>query len=486
MSGRIRNVAVGSLIAFLIVAISLTYWSVVARDDLRAREDNPRRLEDERAIVRGGIFDRNAVVLARSEPTVRLPSGRMAHRRVYPQSSTFSATGYYSLIYGSSGAEFAFDRALRGAARTDVWAAALGEALNRPPLGDDLRLTIDARLQQVATTAFGERRGAAIVLEVPSGAVWALFSTPLYDPNTLDADWERLRNDPAAPLVNRALQGIYQPGGALQVVIYSALLANPALQPQDFGTAAVPLRLNNLTLRCALEVGAPIDSLQTAFVRGCPPLFAEFAESYPAEVQEKIAAFGLLGAPLLSGYPVAAARPATPLGELNAADERRLAGAGQADLTVTPLQMAVVAGGIANYGNLITPYIADALRAPNAERWEPIQRTFLERAATTRESAERIRAAMREAALNGSARAANVPNLPPEATLYAHASLAFSGEGQNGWLIGFVELPDGRSLAAAVLIEDVQNVHEAARIGGELLAHAARLALAETPPTQSE
>ncbi len=477
MSGRIQNIAVGSLIAFLIVALNLAYWSAIERDVLRARADNPRRIEDERAILRGSIVDRNGVVLARSEPTVRLPSGRIAQRRVYPQASASSATGYYSLIYGSSGAEFAFDRALRGAARMDLWSAVLGELLNRSPRGDDLRLTVDASLQAAAAEAFGAYSGALVLLEVPSGAIWALYSAPLYDPNTLDADWERLRSDPRAPLLNRALQGAYQIGGALQLVIYSAMLANPALQPQAFDSAAAPVTIDNLTVRCLVESPLPIESLQSALARGCPNLFAEFAVQHPAEVQEKISAFGLLSAPRLNGYPTAPELPSTPLDALRDPSERLRAALGQGDLRATPLQMALVASGIANHGNVVTPYIAEALRAPDSEAWEAMPRASLERAAMTREAAGRVRAALREAVLSGSARAAAQFNFPPETTLHAHASLAFSGAGQDSWLIGFVDLPDGRALAIAVVVEAAEDAQVAARIGGQLLAMAAWRAL---------
>lgn len=479
MSSRLQKVAVGSLIAFLVVALNLTYWSTIERDALRARADNPRRFDDERAIVRGSILDRNGVVLAYSEPAARLPSGRIAQRRVYPQASAFSVTGYYSLIYGSSGAEFAFDRALRGAARADWWSAVLGEALNRPPQGDDVRLTVDAALQTAAAQAFGAYRGALVLLEVPSGAIRALYSTPLYNPNTLDADWAQLRSDPRAPLVNRALQGSYQMGSALQLVIYSAMLANPAAQPQDLTGAAAPLNVNGLSLPCAVEPPAPIESLQSALAYGCPSLFAKFTVQYPAEVQEKISAFGLLSALRLDGYPTAPEPRGIMLDALIDPDDRLREGAGQGDLTVTPLHMALVASGIANHGNLVSPYIAEALRPPDSDNWEPLPRTPLERAAATREAAGRIRAALRQAALSGSAQAAMSPALPPEVTLYAHAGLAFSGNGRSGWLIGFVDLPDGRALAIAVVVEAAEDVHVAARIGGQLLAAAAQHALQE-------
>jgi peptidoglycan glycosyltransferase len=249
------------------------------------------------------------------------------------------------------------------------------------------------------------------------------------------------------------------------------------LQPQTLDSAALPIALDDLTVRCLAESPLPVESLQNALARSCPHLFAEFAVQYPAEVQEKIIAFGLLTALRLNGYPTAPELRSTPLDALRESSDRLRAALGQGDLRVTPLHMALVASGIANYGNVVTPYIAEALRAPDSETWEAVPHTALERAAMTRESAERMRAALREAVLSGSAQAAAQFDFPPEVTLYAHASLAFSGASQDGWLIGFVDLPDGRALAIAVVVEAADDAQIAARIGGQVLALAARRAL---------
>jgi peptidoglycan glycosyltransferase len=61
-------------------------------------------------------------------------------------------------------------------------------------------------------------------MDVDSGDILALVSQPTYDPNMLDADWEQLESDPDAPLLNRATQGLYQPGGVLQPVVLAAAL----------------------------------------------------------------------------------------------------------------------------------------------------------------------------------------------------------------------------------------------------------------------
>ena len=94
--------------------------------------------------------------------------------------------------------------------------------------GNNLSLTLDIRLQQIAEEAFGERRGALVAIEPASGAVLAFVSRPGYDPNLFvdgidSASWSELNGSPDRPLTNRAIAGIYPPGSTFKP--YMALAA---------------------------------------------------------------------------------------------------------------------------------------------------------------------------------------------------------------------------------------------------------------------
>jgi penicillin-binding protein 2 len=106
-----------------------------------------------------------------------------------------------------------------------------------PVSGNNLLLSIDARLQEVAERAFGERRGALIALEPSTGGVLALVSKPGFDPNLFvdgidPSNWEALNTSPDHPLNNRALQGVYPPGSTFKPFMALAALElgkrNPA------------------------------------------------------------------------------------------------------------------------------------------------------------------------------------------------------------------------------------------------------------------
>lgn len=97
-----------------------------------------------------------------------------------------------------------------------------------PIPGNNLTLTLDAKLQQVAEQAFGKRRGALVAIEPSTGGILALVSMPGYDPNLFvdginTQDWDLLNTSEDKPMVNRALNGAYPPGSTFKP--YMALAA---------------------------------------------------------------------------------------------------------------------------------------------------------------------------------------------------------------------------------------------------------------------
>src|SRR5271165_5995247 len=98
------------LIGFFIVALSQAYWGVINADSMTAREDNPRLVEAERALMRGAIYDRTGQLLVESTPNGMSPSGKPLVMRHYLFPESASAIGYYSLVHGVGGIEATFDK----------------------------------------------------------------------------------------------------------------------------------------------------------------------------------------------------------------------------------------------------------------------------------------------------------------------------------------------------------------------------------------
>jgi penicillin-binding protein 2 len=136
---------------------------------------------------------------------------------------------------GKAGLEARYERALHGTTgfeevETDAGGRAVRTLRSTLPVsGNNLLLSLDARLQDVAERVFGDRRGALIAIEPSTGGVLALVSKPGYDPNLFvdgidTQNWEMLNNSPDHPLNNRALQGVYPPGSTFKPFMALAAL----------------------------------------------------------------------------------------------------------------------------------------------------------------------------------------------------------------------------------------------------------------------
>jgi penicillin-binding protein 2 len=136
---------------------------------------------------------------------------------------------------GKAGVEASYQHELHGTTgfeQVEIDAAGRGiRTLSRTPSqpGNNVALTLDLRLQQVAEQALGERRGAVVALEPASGAVLAFVSKPGFDPNYfvdgIDPQyWAELNNSPDRPLYNRAIAGTYPPGSTFKPFMALAAL----------------------------------------------------------------------------------------------------------------------------------------------------------------------------------------------------------------------------------------------------------------------
>jgi penicillin-binding protein 2 len=108
-----------------------------------------------------------------------------------------------------------------------------------PPIpGKNLYLSIDARIQKAAQAAFAGRPGAAVAIDPRNGQVLAMVSVPTFDPNLFvngisQADYSELTNDPAKPLVNRVLKGVYPPGSTVKPFLALGGLEYGVRRPGD-------------------------------------------------------------------------------------------------------------------------------------------------------------------------------------------------------------------------------------------------------------
>ncbi len=197
-------------IGLIICALSAGWWTLVRGTDLLSRTDNARRAIADRYVPRGSLLDRNNTVFTITEGQ----SG--TYERVYLYPELAPVLGYTHPIYGQAGLEATLDdylRGLQGNPSSLIWWDHL--LYGTPPPGLDVRLSIDMGLQTKADQLLGGHTGALILMNARTGEILAMASHPTYDPNKLDQQGEQLSTNPAAPLLNRATQGLYPIGTSM-------------------------------------------------------------------------------------------------------------------------------------------------------------------------------------------------------------------------------------------------------------------------------
>ena len=201
-------------LGFASVALTSGWWAVVRGPDLLNRTDNPRRSIADRYVPRGELLDRN------NQP-INITEGESGtYNRVYLYPDLAPITGYTHPIYGQAGLEASLDdylRGMQGNPASLIWWDHL--LYGTPPPGLDVRLSIDLTLQTQADRLLGEHAGSVILMNAQTGEILVMASHPAYNPNNLDTEGDALSTSPAAPLVNRATQGLYPIGTTLQPLL---------------------------------------------------------------------------------------------------------------------------------------------------------------------------------------------------------------------------------------------------------------------------
>jgi len=449
---------------FIVLFFSVTMIQFVSADDLRSNELNQRSIKNSYKIERGSILV-DGEPIAYSTPT----GDDYRFERQYPNGELYApVTGYFSRTQGSSGLENAMNDQLSGFGNSQFFTRLVRTITGEEPQGNSVETTIDAGVQQAMWDAMGEFSGAAIALEPDTGKVLGMVSKPSYDPNLLslndDADvianYSELEEDPSNPLFNRTIGGdLYHPGSTYKLIVAAAAIENGTATPESTFENPSTLQLpqssavmrNNWLGIC----GSNPDSttLMQAITYSCNIPIAELAMSMDRDAVPAMAKeFGFeedLTIPLAVTPSVAPA----PLDDAQVA----ISSIGQLDVKATPLQMAMVAAGIANDGvvmkpNLVERVITPDLRTESEFRAEEFSNPISESTASELQS-------MMESAVgspDGSAAVAAVEG----ARVGGKTGTAENGFDENGdplpytlWYTGY-GFKDDKQIAVAVVIED--------------------------------
>jgi penicillin-binding protein A len=461
---RLALVGVG-LVAALIVAT--TYWQTWATAGLADRQDNEIQRVAQFSIKRGLIRAADGTILATNRK--RRVGGQTLYFRRYPQRGLFAhVVGYSTQSRSRSGLESSENDYLTGsnANLKTILDTTYDRIRGVTVKGNDLWLTLRPGAQKVAMEQLAGKCGSVVVLDTHTGAVLVMASRPTFDPNLVERDFSSINNirascRPAAPLLNRATDGLFVPGSTFKVVTSAAALDSGRYsinsrffdrgycieygkQVRNFGDQNGPEQFGSVDFLQALEhsinavfceIGKTIGagrilgaSKQFGFYED-PPLETPGNERSPSGLYNRGKLF----------YP---SNPATQV------DPGRLA-FGQERMLTTPLQMAMVAAGVANSGVVMRPYVVGRVTGPGGGVISRTHPHKFKRAMRT-STAQAINRMMQAVVTGGTGTAAQIPGV----RVAGKTGTAETGGSLNTtWFIAFAPA-DSPRYAIAVVLQD--------------------------------
>ncbi len=451
---RTRPLAWLHLVLFALLSVWLAYWSVIRGPELNVHPRNPRLYVAEEKIQRGQILDRRGNVLAEEDAETG--------ERTYPSArATAHVVGYTTRQYGSAGIEATAAGWLLGLERPDSGIADLvRQARTRsrglPDKGNDVTLSIDLALQQRGHELLGGEQGAIAAINPKTGAILCLVSRPTYDPNDISAILAETATNPSdTRLLNRATQGLYPPGSTFKILVAAAALDAELVKPHDRFSCTGEEIIRGDRIRCWNRAGHGDIDLHRAITESCNIYFAHIGERFlraPGEDGRKLFidycdSFGFGAVPPGGSYTVEPSR--VPRGE-EMTDAMLLECCfGQGALMVTPLHMAMIAGGIANRGEVMVPQIIERVNSPAGETIYSMQPQRW-RYAVTGPPAEYVAQVMRQVVTEGTGRAAGLSSVE----VAGKTGTAETGRGPaHAWFVAYAPAQDPE-IAVAVIVEN--------------------------------
>jgi peptidoglycan glycosyltransferase len=486
---QVRRVGLTVLVCFIALFVQLNYLQVFAAHSLANNPRNVRAVVRDYRQPRGAIVTGDGVVVARSEPV----NDEFERLRTYPTGPLFAHTsGFFSFTLGATAVEDAYNSDLSGRNASRQFHNLGDWLIGKEPTGDAV-LSLSNAAQEAARDALGDRRGSVVVLDPATGEVVALWSYPSYDPGPLaahsskavQAAYDGYTHDPANPLLARAYRERYPPGSTFKVVTASTAIETGTATPQTrypfLRFLALPQSDKQLHNFGNSSCGG---SLADSFRVSCNTTFGQVGLDLGEKLVDGMKAFGI-GEDVPFDLPEA--RSGGPAAGTFAHNKPSFANAaiGQGDIAVTPLQMATVAGAIANGGVLMAPHVVREIRDADGRVIRRIGPDEWKRAVSPTTAAA-VTQMMIDVVKRGTGSAAAVPGF----TVAGKTGTAEAPGGPpHAWFIGFAPAEAPR-FAIAVIVErggdlgdEATGGRVAAPVAGKVLAKL--LAQPPTPPPGS-
>jgi penicillin-binding protein A len=487
---QIRKLGIALLVLFLIAFAQVNYIQVFAANRIAEDPANAQRqLIAEYRIDRGSILAADGTTVLASS---RKSPGALRFQRRYPHGELYAhETGFYSFVFGRTELEQSYNDFLTGDAAELLPQTLTDLVLGRPKQGATIVTTLVPEIQEAAATAAQAEAGdvAIAAIDPATGDVLALVSEPTYDPNPLASQdpevvrdsWDELNADPEKPLLSRSSDELFPPGSTFKLVTASAALENgfgpESLwpNPNELDLPLTDATIENfggstcsggsqITLADALRQSCNVVFGAVGLELGADKLAAQArAYGFTAEAGEDLVPFDI---PWTSGvFPA----PETFEGRDPAV---AISAIGQQDVAANPLQMALVAGAIANDGVEMQPRLVTEARDPSGRVIAEFQPQEFSQPLSPENSAA-LTQMMVGVVEAGTGTAAQIPGV----TVAGKTGTAQHGEGEDphAWFVCFAPAEAPR-IAVAVIVLDGGSLGSEAT-GGQVAAPIARAVL---------
>lgn len=439
----------GALVCSLFAAMTVYFLVYTNRNSKKLFENDYNKREEAllEKNVRGKIYAASGEVLAE---TIQDQDGNDV--RSYPYKNLFSHIVGYT-YKGGSGVEQLQNYNLMHSDISLSDKASYDAAGERYP-ADDVYTTLDLALQQAASDALGDNRGAVIVTEVDTGNILCMVSKPDFDPNDIEAEWERLGADTdSGTLVNRVTQGLYAPGSTFKIFDAIELMDEDMAAANAFSYNCIGYD-NNFTL----EDGQPIHcyhwtahgtvSLEKAFAKSCNCAFVNIGNSLNRDSFCTLLNNMMFGEALPYDLP-SGTSSYTLTADTTKEDVTQLS-IGQGSTLMTPMHLNMITAAIANGGTVHKDQIIASVKTGTGSTLSETKPEDY-RTVMTAEVAAKMREMMRDVIAEGTAtKLSSRPYNPCGKT--GSAEIVTGESTSHAWFTGFAP-EENPEIAITVIVE---------------------------------
>ena len=236
--------------------------------------------------------------------------------------------------------------------------------------GKNISLTIDSEIQKFANTLLKNKSGSISIMDIYTGDIIALHSSPSFDPNLFshgisNKNWKLIKENPLKPLINKTISGLYSPGSTIKPLVALSALENDVINPNLTIECTGKTELYGQTYHCWKEKGHGYMKLRNAIKQSCDTYFYEVARRLGVDRLNLTAKKFGLGNKVLEDIFISEKKGLVPstkwkkdtLGRGWYLGETLLTGIGQGYIQTTPLQLCLMTAQLANGGFKIYPRI---------------------------------------------------------------------------------------------------------------------------------